>query len=289
MAKIADAFAARRGETLVICDFSPPRGGAPELMADGLALNNADWVLAAYSPGRSARVDSISAARWLRDNGGADAAFTISPRDMNRLALQSLLLGAALDGLQNVVVAQGDPFTPRELRATSAVGDYTATALIAAIGAMNAGTDFRGRELDAATDFCVGATIDLRRGIAAEAALTRRKIDAGAEFFVANAVFDADGPRRFLARCEDDTGAAPPPIFWGVQMMAPGSVAFGDVPTRVDDDLRAGRCGVDIALETIADLRAAGLRTIYLLPPIYRGGARDYGAAREALGRMGRG
>ena len=48
---------------------------------------------------------------------GIDATFTLATRDMNRLALQSQLLGAQMLGLENVIVVQGDPFSPSRLGA----------------------------------------------------------------------------------------------------------------------------------------------------------------------------
>ena len=50
-------------------------------------------------------------AAALRDRYAADPIFTLATRDMNRLALESLLLGAQALGLGNVIVVAGDPAT----------------------------------------------------------------------------------------------------------------------------------------------------------------------------------
>ncbi len=285
MASIADTYAARRGAPLFICDFSPPRGGVVGQIADA-SLPEADWLLAAYNPGRAARANSAMTAHWVRTNSGRDVAFTLATRDMNRLATQSLLLGAALLGLQNVVVVRGDRFTAAEAQRVRAVNDYTPTELIADIATLNAGMDFRGRKLDTPTSLCVGASIDLARGIEAEVALTHRKVSAGAQFFIANSTFSPIAPLRFLERYADATGVEPPPVFWGVQVMAPGSASFGETPSWVYEDLRRGRSGIDIALGVLDEFYGEGLRAIYLLPPILRGGQRDYGAAAEVIRRF---
>ena len=52
--------------------------------------------------------------------------FNLSPRDMNKLALQSRLLGAQAMGLENVLVLQGDPVTERD--GFAAVSELTATS-----------------------------------------------------------------------------------------------------------------------------------------------------------------
>ena len=67
------------------------------------------------------------------------------------------------------------------------------------------------------------------------------------------------------------------PVFWGLQILEPDGVLFSTVPEGVRAELEAGRTGVDIAEELYGRFEEAGLRNIYLVPPIRRGGARNYG------------
>ncbi len=76
-------------------------------------------------------------------------------------------------------------------------------------------------------------------------------------------------------------------MFFGVPVMAPDSLALGEVPPGVTDDLAAGRPGADIAAQLVGELMDGGFRTFYLVPPILRAGRRDYDAAREVLARFG--
>ena len=62
-------------------------------------------------------------------------------------------------------VVQGDPFSPRDLGRTKEAGDQLPTQLIAGITSLNQGLDFRASQLRAATDFCIGATVDLDRAL----------------------------------------------------------------------------------------------------------------------------
>ena len=283
--KIVDKALESAGAPVFICDVSPPRGADPGLLEPLRGLD-ADFLSMAYNPGRSVRVNSVSAAHWLQRETGAEVAFTIATRDMNRVAIQSLLLGAELLGLENVIIVRGDDFTPRELSTVRDVHDFTPTALIRAIGAMNEGVDHRGLRLRGPTNLCVGATIDLGRGIDREARLTHAKAEAGAQFFISQPTFDAEMPVRFMERYASLYGSLGPPMFFGVPVMAPGSLALGDVPRRVTDDLAAGRPGADIAAQLVGELTDAGFRTFYLVPPILRAGRRDYDAAREVLARF---
>ena len=287
MVKVVDCCYESTGRPGFICDFSPPRSGsAAEARRANIPV---DFISVAYNPGRSVRTNSAMLAAAIEQETGRETIFTLSTRDMNRLALQSTMLGAQMLGLENVVAVQGDPFSERDLALTSPVNDYRPTELIAAIKAMNEGTDFRGSSLREATDFCVGATFDLGRGIDREAALAARKVAAGADFLMSQPIFDPDAAHRFRESYERQGGQElAAPVFWGLQILEAGGVLFSSVPDGVRTELDAGRSGVDIAVELYGRFRDAGLHDVYLVPPVRRGGARDYAAAREFLARAGR-
>jgi 5,10-methylenetetrahydrofolate reductase len=279
--KVVEKHSTERGRTLFICDFSPPRGADPELLEPARHLG-ADFISVAYNPGKSARVNSVVAAHWIKAHAGRDVTFTIATRDMNKVAVQSLLLGAQLLGLENLVVVKGDEFSDRELAEVKDVSDFRPTELLRSIGQMNQGVDFKGLRLRSPADFCIGATIDLGRGIDRELRLTRRKAEAGAQYFISQPTFHPSGPSELMARYAEAYGEQLL-IFHGVQVMAPESLVFGNVPQWVTDDLARGRSGVDIALQVLHEFAEAGLKTIYLVPPVLRGGRRDYEAAQAVL------
>ena len=280
MAKVVDRVHAQTGRPAFICDYSPPRSGRPEDVPT--PPQSADFVSAAYNPGRAVRMNPVAAAAVLRDHHAADPIFTLATRDMNRLALESLLLGAQALGLENVIVVAGDPFGRRDTAAP--VYDYRPTELIAAIASLNSGSDHRGSSLRTPTDFCIGATVDLGRGIESEARLAARKVHAGANFLITQPVFDPDDVGRFAAAYVRESGEPLPlPVFYGVGVIEPDGVSFANVPQWVTDDLDAGRPGVAIAFQVWEALQQAGAQDCYLVPPIRRSGARDYTAAQEFL------
>ena len=283
MVRVVDSCYESTGRPGFICDFSPPRSGS--ISEVRRADIPADFISVAYNPGRAVRANSAMLAAAISRETGKETVFTLATRDMNRLAIQSLLLGAQMLGLENVVVVQGDQFNDRD-RALLAVNGYRPTELIAGIRAMNEGTDFRGSNLREPTAFCVGATLDLGRGIDNEAELAVRKVEAGADFLMSQPIFDPEDAHRFLESYEQQAGAAlSVPVFWGLQILEQGGVLFSSVPEGVRADLEAGRSGVEIAAELYGRFREEGLSDVYLMPPIRRGGARDYAAAREFLGR----
>ena len=283
--RVVDSCYESTGRPGFICDFSPPRSGS--ISEARRADIPADFISVAYNPGRAVRANSAMLAAAIRRETGKDTIFTLATRDMNRLAIQSLLLGAQMLGLENVAVVQGDPFSERDLSLTQPVNDYRPTELIAGIRRMNEGADFRGSSLRDPTAFCIGATFDLGRGIDAEASLAARKVAAGADFLISQPIFDPADARSFRDSYERQSGAPlSVPVFYGLQILEPGGVLFSSVPDGVRRELDEGRSGVEIAVELYRQFWDTGLRDVYLMPPIRRGGARDYGAAREFLGQV---
>jgi hypothetical protein len=155
---------------------------------------------------------------------------------------------------------------------------------------MNAGTDYKGSRLRYPTDCCIGASIDVSRGVAREARLTQRKVQAGAQFFLTQPIFDPVEIGAFQQAYAALGGTEmTQPIFWGVQILAKDGVLFSSVPHAVRRELEAGRPGTDIALVLLRHGFDAGVRTIYLILPILRGGARQYEAAQAVLAEARRG
>ena len=288
MTHVTDRYSSS-GPPLVMCDFTPPRSGDPAVL-DRLKVVGADYFNAAYNPGKLVRADSVAAAHAVRERTGVETVFNIATRDMNKIALQSRLLGAQMLGLDNVIVMHGDELTERETDlGVSSVRDYSSTSLIAAVRAMNEGLDYRGASLAAPTAFCIGATFDLARDLGAEAALTRRKADAGAHYFITQPIYGAAERERFLALYEE--AAREPlgvPVLWGVQVLDKDGVIFGNVPAEVRAQLEAGHDGAEAAGALLGALVEAGVRGFYLIPPILKGGRRDYDAAQRALAAIGR-
>lgn len=279
MFKVTDCCYEVTGRPAVICDLSPPRSGSPADLPDFFPA--ADFLLVGYCPGRAVRADSAMVAAQIQQQRGRETAFTLLTRDQNRLALQAHLLGAQLLGLHNVVAAAGDPFPPADAKQPKAVDDWRPTELIAAIAALNRGQDFRNAELAAPTDFCIGATVDLGRGLRREAELTRRKIAAGAHFLITQPIYNPGIAAKFQAAYAAVAGERlTVPIFYGLQVLEPGGLAFGPTPPAAWAEVAAGRSPVEQALEWGTAFRAAGLHNIYLLPGIHPGGRRNYAAAQ---------
>ena len=283
MAKVTEKLKAAAGEVTIICDFSPPRGADTASLEAAKDLA-ADLICVAYSPGKSVRLDSATTAYWIKEHAQRDVVFNLATRDMNRLALQSHLLGAQLLGLENVIVIMGDPLNERDRTVFKDAADYTATGLIKGIANMNDGVDFRGLKLRTPTRFCIGASIDLSKGMEKEAVLAREKVKAGAQFFITQPIYDPEEARQFEQTFLRLTGEPlSEPVFYGLQVLVKDGIIFGNVPEGLRRDLEQGREGSDIATRLLKEFTNSGLKAIYLVPPILKGGARDYEAAQRVV------
>ncbi len=269
----------------VLCDASPPRGGAPEAWADAVAAAGADAYLAASNPGRNPRADAVTAAGALARATGVPTGAVVNTRDMNRIALQAHLLGAGLAGVGSVVALAGDGLGERERAArVTRVRDVRVEGLLEDVAALNAGRDYLGRALDAPLGLCAGAAVDTNRDPADEAIRAAAKVAAGAAFLITQPLSGADARERFLeAHAAHTGGALAVPVYWGVQVVRSGGVDYGGVPAALRARVEAGEDGERIAIETAIALAKAGAEALFLLPPVARGGGRDYAAVARVL------
>ena len=149
---------------------------------------------------------------------------------------------------------------------------------------MNDGQDYRGTNLRGNSEFCIGATLDLERDIEREVRLAHRKVEAGAHYLIVQPMYDLILRQRFLDAYEQHVGEPLTlPVFWGLQVLDKDGIVLGNVPPKMRQELDGGKPGSEIASELLQSYLEAGVRGIYLVPPILRGGARDYEVAQQVL------
>ena len=285
MTKIVDSAFEKTGLPCFICDYSPPRSGV--LNRENHPNIEAHFLSIAHSPGQSVRASSSMVASKVKSLINQDVVFTIATRDKNHMALQSELLGAQLLGLENVIVVRGDPAKHENSTVVNRTGPLPTTQVISGISNMNRGRDYKGIALDVPSDFCIGATIDLGRRFSSECNLVLRKIESGAHFFITQPVFDVTKPLKLLENIENQIITRNhTPIFFGLQILEPDSISFSKVPTTLLDQLQKGKSHLELAVELYETFREAGINNVYLVPPIKKGGTRNYQAAIEVLAKL---
>jgi len=279
MTKICSQIELFPSNLLFLCDFTPTKDRDISSLVQAQYINS-ELISVAYGPGRLVRSDSLSMAYLIKQKYGKNPVVTIPTRDMNKLAIQSHLLGADMLGLENILVVAGDDFNSRELKSVKQVRDFSTTGLIASIKEMNRGYDYRGSSIGRPTNFCVGATINFGQEKMDEVLLTCNKRLAGADFFITEPVFELDKIQDFMDLCDDAIkGSIRNCTFVGLQMLSTGGIVFGTIPESLQNDLDKGRDPMDISMELLEGLISIGLNRIYLLPPVLDGGHRDYEAA----------
>jgi methylenetetrahydrofolate reductase (NADPH) len=180
--------------------LTPPKGvDLTELYAKADALKGfVDAINITESPRARLAVEPKSVAHLLQDRG-VEAIVQITARDRNRIAIQADLLGGYLLGISNFLFMTGDDPKNGDHPAARGVFDLTTIELLSTARALRGGRDQSGNELRGAPEFFLGATMNPGLpDLAREVENTRRKMDAGAQFFQTQAVYDIDSFQRFL-------------------------------------------------------------------------------------------
>ena len=283
MSKFTEYTSNKSGTGTFICDFSPPKGVDFNELEKALSLNS-DFVSVSYNPGKSVRINSLQAAYWIKQNSSSEVMFSLSCRDMNKLALQSHLLGAQLLELENLVIFQGDPFNNKELINVKTVMDYKSTELIHSANMMNNKLDYKGNELSAPTDFCIGATIDLNKNLQKETHLANKKIQSGAKYFLLQPIFSTEILHVFLETYDEMfQSSLSVPLCIGIQILNPATKSFGHVPIKIKRELELGKSPTRVAYEFIEKALSDKFNCIYLLPSLLPDGSRDYEEASNLI------
>ena len=190
---LAQALSSGRMTLSVEC--LPPRG------TDASALRK----LAGALP---ARVDAVVVADNPQGNGGSALAcaailagekvepvLSVITRDRNRIALQSDILGAASFGVRSVLCLSGEHQSLGADAQAAGVYDIDPVQLILGLKAMcDKGVDFAGKPLESKPKLLLGAAAHpYLRPMPLNLWGLRKKVNAGAGFFVTQAVFDVAG------------------------------------------------------------------------------------------------
>ena len=200
MSQLKKAFA--NEEIVVTCELSPPKGTdlsglfakADDLKSMVHGINVTDSATARMT------LDPMVAAHELHKRG-VEPILQITSRDKNRLAIQSGMLGASVLGVPNMVIMGGDPPKIGDHPEAKGVYDLFASQIVEAAHALNQGTDLAGNPTNAKTDFFIGSVFNHgANDMEGEVTNTQRKIEAGAEFFQTQAIYEVEEFETFMEK-----------------------------------------------------------------------------------------
>lgn len=255
----------KSGKFVVTAELSPPKGVNTKSFLDkaNMIKGMVDAVNVTDQQGSVMRLGSLAGCCLLRQLG-VEPVFQLTCRDRNRMALQSDLLSAHVLNINNVLCLTGDHVKNGDHSDAVAVYDLDATSLIGAANTLNNGRDMAGCLLDGVPDFFIGAGMVPEADIPElELIRVERKIEAGADFFQTQCIFDV-GRAGGLIKEAAKSGK---PILAGILLLRSASMA-GFLNSRVPgvfvpDSLikeisLAGNSlnkGIEIAARTIAQVK----------------------------------
>jgi len=188
------------GKFVVTSEIGPPKGTNLENMYHHIDLLKDKVVGLNVTDHQSSvmRFPSIGGCLAIKERGG-EPILQMTCRDRNRLALQAELLLAYTRGIGNVLCLTGDAVPVGDHKEAKGVFDLDSLQLLMTIRELESGKDLGGNELDGAVEFCAGAIVTPEANpIEPQLVKFEKKIEAGAEFFQTQAIYDLDNFAKFM-------------------------------------------------------------------------------------------
>ncbi len=262
-----------RAEFPILVEMTSPKGCDAAREIEGSQYLRDQQIDAVSIPSRSAgtaRMSGQALAVLVQQRTGLEVVLHYSCRGRSVPTIQSDLLGAHALGLANIVATAGDPAEFQGYTETSVDFDVDSIGVVNIMNHLNQGLDAGGNPMGTQTSFLIGvrvnpAALDLDQEI-------RRfefKVEAGANFALAEPVFETDQLVRFLKRISV-AGAPPVPILAGISPLTsyrnaeflnnevPGISVPGAILQRMrkaDTGDKARAEGLKIAQEILLEVR----------------------------------
>ncbi len=276
------ADSVRSGEFIISVEMRPSRGGNPaKVLRAAEMLRDAGVTAVDVTDSAMARVrmGPIPTAYLIEARVGVEVIVHMTTRDRNLMALQADLLGAHALGLRNILALTGDPPNANSFAPTSGVYDVDSIGLITLIKMLNEGQDASGRGIGVGTDFFIGCSLNpTADDLELELDRFYRKVEAGADFVMTQAVYDSE---QFLATLDRIKDVRLPVILELLPLQSfknaefihnelPGVTLPPHILERMRDaGNRSIEEGMRIATETFEQLRSY-VQGIYIIPSFDR-------------------
>jgi methylenetetrahydrofolate reductase (NADPH) len=196
----------KAGHKAITCECGPPRGADVEhfrhkasfLKGYGDAVNVTDNQTAVV------RFCSLAACRVLMDMG-IEPVMQMVTRDMNRIGLQSNVLGAAALGIKNLLCLTGDHQSFGDHPQAKNVFDLDSTNLLDCVRVMrDEGKMISGTELEGKPAMFIGAAANpFADPFEFRVIRMAKKITAGAQFIQTQCIYDMDRFSKFMETAND--------------------------------------------------------------------------------------
>ncbi len=259
------------GKFVITSEIAPPKGTNLEKMLHHIELikDKVDALNVTDHQSSVMRFPSLGGCLAIKEAGG-EAIMQMTCRDRNRMALEADLLFAYSRGIRNVLCLTGDAVPVGDHKEAKGVFDLDSSQLLRTVRLMESGKDMGGNNLEGAVQFCAGAIVTPEaKPIEPQLIKFEKKVEAGAEFFQTQAIYDLENFARFMKYARQ----FPVKILAGIVLLSSAKMAkymtenvpgiF--VPQKLIDELAAApkggalAKGIGIAGRMIAELKKNSL------------------------------
>ena len=188
------------GKFVITSEVAPPKGTNLEKMFHHIDIlkDKVDAINVTDHQSSVMRFPSLGGCLAIKERGG-EAIMQMTCRDRNRMALEADLLFAYTRGIGNVLCLTGDAVPVGDHKEAKGVFDLDSLQLLKAIQQMASGEDLGGNKLEGAVEFCMGAIVTPEaHPIEPQLIKFEKKVEAGAEFFQTQAIYDMDNFIKFM-------------------------------------------------------------------------------------------
>lgn len=196
-------YAGKEGKKLIAVELAPPLGSDDAKLMEAahlLEVAGVDVVTFPDSPSGRTRADSVLVAEKVARETGLCVMPHLCCRDKNAIAMRSQLLGAHINRIYNFLVITGDPIPSMVRASVKSVFNFDSVGLMKIMEDMN-------DEQFANSAVCYGGAINQgRRNLDVEIGRVKKKMNAGATFFLTQPIFSKEGAER-IRKIKEETGA----------------------------------------------------------------------------------
>lgn len=196
-------FYGKERKKLIAVELAPPLGSDDERLMDAAHLlmkSGVDVLTFPDSPSGRTRADSILMAEKVARETGMCVMPHICCRDKNAIAIRSQLLGAYINNINNFLVITGDPIPTMIRSSVKSVFNFDSVGLMHILNDMN-------EEQFCEAPICYGGAVNQsRKNLEVEISRIKKKMDAGADFFMTQPVTSKEGVKR-IRYIKNETGA----------------------------------------------------------------------------------
>lgn len=214
---------AKRGQFIVTCEVGSPKGVNVEDFLNCVdsvkgyvdAINIADNQRAVMRAGCLAMCHLLKARN-------IEPVMELTARDRNRIALQSDLLGAAIMGIENILLCAGHDPSVGDHAEAKPVYDLDPVSLVSTAMTLTKGKDITGHDLDGTPNFCLG--VMAMPGMEADDSqltVLKEQLAQGVQFIQTQPIYEPEVLERFV----DSISSFNVPVMVGHVMLKSASMA----------------------------------------------------------------